>query len=162
HNADADTDSGRFHQPAAALSCGFIQFRFRKPHASNLSSPPCRMHVPTEKGSRYGRPHALSYNLGPARLLNKLRLLLLPHNVQSRVALTHSANIASNCKSTELVVVHAVGVQVPDVNLHAGVVLGRNELVGPRALARDVEVDNLALVVDHFDDLPKTSGGCVH
>ncbi|GIL96842.1 hypothetical protein Vretimale_2515, partial [Volvox reticuliferus] len=95
-----------------------------------------------------------SYILGPSCLLNKLCLLLPPHNVQSGIALTHSAYIASNRKGTELVVVHAVGVQVPDVNLHAGMVLGRDELVGPRALARDVEVDDLALVVDHFDDLP--------
>ncbi len=45
----------------------------------------------------------------------------------------HSANVASNSEGAELVAVHAVGVQVPDVNLHAGMVLGRDELVRPRA-----------------------------
>lgn len=37
-----------------------------------------------------------------------------------------------------------------DFNLDGGVILGRNEPVGGRALARDVQVHNLSLVVLHL------------
>ena len=42
-----------------------------------------------------------------------------------------------------------VRVDGPDVDLDRGLVRRSNQSVGPRALARDVEVDGLALVVLH-------------
>lgn len=45
----------------------------------------------------------------------------------------HAANLASQGKGGELAIVHALLVEVADVQLHAGMVLGRDKLVGPRA-----------------------------
>lgn len=45
----------------------------------------------------------------------------------------HAANLAGQGECAELAVVHALLVEVAHVQLNAGMVLGRNELVAPRA-----------------------------
>jgi hypothetical protein len=56
----------------------------------------------------------------------------------------HRAHEAGQGQRGVLPGVHAGVVQVADVDLDAGVVLGRDQAVGPRALARDVQVNVLA------------------
>ena len=60
----------------------------------------------------------------------------------------HAPHEPGEGESGVLAVVHAGVVEVTDVNLHGSVILGLDEAVGPAALARDVEVDGLALVGD--------------
>ena len=49
----------------------------------------------------------------------------------------------------------AILVDLGDGELHRSVVLGVDHTVGSRALARDVQIDNLALIVLHFKGITR-------
>lgn len=69
-----------------------------------------------------------------SEVLPNLALLLGPEVVERAVRLAHGAGLASDRKGGARAGVHAGLVQVRDVKLHGGVVLGRDQPVGPRAV----------------------------
>ena len=69
---------------------------------------------------------------------------------RERVWTHHGAHETGQRERGVLARVHARLVQVADVHLDAGVILGRDQAVRPAALARDVQVNVLALIVHHF------------
>eukprot|EP00929_Paragymnodinium_shiwhaense_P057960 TRINITY_DN29035_c0_g1_i1.p2 TRINITY_DN29035_c0_g1~~TRINITY_DN29035_c0_g1_i1.p2 ORF type:complete len:120 (-),score=6.19 TRINITY_DN29035_c0_g1_i1:12-371(-) len=84
----------------------------------------------------------IQHNLGGVSALNK--------GAEGLVALALVADVAA--ESVGLVrpgVEAGLGIDVTDVDLHRRMVLGRDEAVGPRALAREVKVNVDALVVLH-------------
>lgn len=77
--------------------------------------------------------------------------VLLCESVKAVVGLAHGANEAGD--GVDLVVpgVAAVLVNLADAQLDRGVVLGPDDASGSRAFAGDVEVNELAAFVLHFD-----------
>eukprot|EP00983_Pelagomonas_calceolata_P075325 1152961-Pelagomonas_calceolata.AAC.2 len=77
------------------------------------------------------------------------------------------ADLADHGESIEGALVHAVLVQVADVNLHAGVVLGLDELVGPGAVRSTRTLSNALVVFSKQSCKQPGAGGmlctwCVH
>lgn len=70
----------------------------------------------------------------PRHLLHQLRRLLAPHDVDGGVGLAIGAHFAREREGGELARVDARLVQVSEVDLHGGVVLRRDQLVGPGAV----------------------------
>ncbi|KAF0739818.1 hypothetical protein Ae201684P_017063 [Aphanomyces euteiches] len=69
---------------------------------------------------------------------------------QSHVAFTLATDVTGQGVHVVLTSVDAVGINLGDSNLHRGVVLGRKDAVGPRALAGDVDINVLASFVLHL------------
>jgi len=77
--------------------------------------------------------------------------LLLPETRESFVSLSLLTDESAESKGGVLTGVSTSGVDVANVDLNRAVVLGLNETVGGRALARDVKIHLLAGEVFHID-----------
>ena len=69
--------------------------------------------------------------------------------VQSSISLSFCAQVPSEGDRGVLSSVDSRSINVSDVDLNRGVVLGANHTVGRRALAGNVQINNLAIVVLH-------------
>jgi hypothetical protein len=65
-----------------------------------------------------------------------------PETSQTLRMTHHGADLARQSKSAELAVVHAVLVQVANIQLDTGMVLGCNQLVGPRAAKATTKIQD--------------------
>merc|ERR1719465_217710 len=79
--------------------------------------------------------------------------LLVEKAVQAGVTLTTLADETSQSEGVELARVASELIHLTHVQLHRAVVLGRDEPVRGRALARQVEVDNPSLLVLHLAEV---------
>lgn len=81
--------------------------------------------------------------------------------VKGVIALGVGANEAGEGVGGELTGEVAGGINIANVDLDGGVVLGGNDAVGGRALAGDVKVNELARIVLHWKYLLGDGEGCV-
>jgi len=71
--------------------------------------------------------------------------------VQSSIALSHLANLSAQSVGGVFTSVDTLLVDMSNVDLHAGVVLGGDQRISGRALAGDVQVNFLVLGVLHLE-----------
>lgn len=75
--------------------------------------------------------------------------LILCDTVKGLIAESLAPHKAAHGDGVEFTGENAVGINSANVDLHGSVVLRRDQAIRGQAFARDVEVDNVALVVLH-------------
>ena len=92
----------------------------------------------------------LIFDLLSCSFLERDEAHLAEKSVEACVGLAPASHVAGELNSLPLAIDFAVLINVSNLDLDGGVVVGRDQGVGGGTLSWDVQVDNLVLIVLHY------------